>query len=246
MRFPWIRWICCSASPANSSMDVVYLCRAGKNEELRYSLRSLRNLQHDRVWVVGGRPSWFDGDYLRVPPSHNKYQHGRLNLQKIVDTAAISDPFVLFNDDFFVVRKISAIPTLHAGSLYQFIKTFRSYAPKARYTAMLETTYRVLKEQKVSAPIAYNLHVPMVMWKDHLRYALRFEGSPRSLVGNLFKYGGRKASDVKVHRRLPGSPPSYDWLNGSAPFFSTDDHTFPEVWEGKLREMFPERSPFER
>jgi len=226
-------------------MDIVYLCRPGRNEELRYSLRSLVNVPHENVWVVGGRPSWYTGRFERVPPKPNKYEHGRANLARIVANPDISERFILFNDDFFVVRRVKKLPTLHAGPLSDLVERFREYAPAARYTAMLERTFEVLTAEGISEPVAYNLHVPMVMSKSELRKALTFEGSPRSLVGNLFEHGGRVAEDVKVHRELPGSPPSYDWRSGRSPFLSTDDHTFQVVHQGLLRDLFPVRSVWE-
>lgn len=39
-------------------MDILYLCRPGENLELRYSLRSLRNVPHGRVWIFGDCPDW--------------------------------------------------------------------------------------------------------------------------------------------------------------------------------------------
>ena len=43
-------------------MDAVYYVRPGdRNDELRYSLRSLANLPHDRVWIVGHTPPWVTG-----------------------------------------------------------------------------------------------------------------------------------------------------------------------------------------
>lgn len=226
-------------------MDVVYLCRPGRNEELRYSLRSLANLPHDNVWVVGGRPSWYVGRFERVPPKPNKYEHGRANLGRIVRNEKISDPFILFNDDFYVVRRVDEVPVLHNGPMRDLFRRFQEYAPGSKYTEMLGRTISVLGAQGVREPLAYNLHVPMVMSKAHLRTALSFDGSPRSLVGNLFGYGGDFAGDVKVHRELPGSLPSYDWRSGSSPFLSTDDHTFGVVRVGLLADLFPERSEWE-
>ena len=40
-------------------LDVVYCVKELiTNEELRYSLRSLRNLPHRKVWIFGGCPKW--------------------------------------------------------------------------------------------------------------------------------------------------------------------------------------------
>lgn len=225
--------------------DAVYICRGGRNEELRYSIRSLSNFPQRHVWVVGGRPNWYAGRFVRVPPKPNKYEHGRANLDAIINTDEITDDFVLFNDDFFVVRNVETVPILHAGPLADMVDRLSVVAPVARFTKMLETTLQVLRAEGISDPLSYNLHTPMKMNKRHLKEALKREGSPRTLVGNLFEYGGEFADDVKVHGRDPWPVPSYNWRSGSSPFLSTNDHTFREVYMGKLRDMFPQRSRFE-
>ncbi len=50
--------------------DVVYVVRPGdKNEELRYSIRSvIANLPHRKVWIAGYKPTWLSDDlgYIKV------------------------------------------------------------------------------------------------------------------------------------------------------------------------------------
>jgi len=224
---------------------VVYICRAGRNEELRYSLRSLRNLPHGDVWVVGGRPSWYGGRYIRVRPDSNKYAHNRANLKAIVESKKISERFVLFNDDFFVMKPVPRVPMLHAGPLAELVDKLEAFAPAAKYTRMLARTLEVLRGEGIAEPLSYNLHVPMPMEKAHLAEALRFDGSPRSLVGNLFQYGGRRTKDVKVHANEAAPTASYDWKARRSPFLSTNDQTFREVWLENLRDTFPKASRFE-
>ena len=79
-------------------MDIVYNCRPGKqNEELRYSIRSvMENLPHDNLWVVGGKPEWYTGNYGRGVPKgrelyefldkrYGRYKNGWQNVSVLYD-----------------------------------------------------------------------------------------------------------------------------------------------------------------
>ena len=45
----------------NGYPDIVYFVKPSEdNDELKYSLRSLKNLNHGQVYLVGYRPSWVD------------------------------------------------------------------------------------------------------------------------------------------------------------------------------------------
>lgn len=46
-----------------NNYDIVYFVKeSAKNEELRYSLRSLKNFPHGRVWFYGYCPSFLKPD----------------------------------------------------------------------------------------------------------------------------------------------------------------------------------------
>jgi hypothetical protein len=84
-------------------MDFVYICKPGDNEELRYSIRSvLYSFPDANIWLVGGKPSWYSGNYIYVDQKHHKYANAINNLHAICDSNEISEEFVLMNDDFFI------------------------------------------------------------------------------------------------------------------------------------------------
>ena len=63
-------------------MDFVYICKSGDNEELRYSIRSVINsFPEAKVWLVGGKPNWYSGDFIEVDQRHHKYANAINNLQ---------------------------------------------------------------------------------------------------------------------------------------------------------------------
>ena len=217
--------------------DVVYLCRAGENEELRYSLRSLVNVPHGRVWLVGGRPpSWYTGESIRT------VQHG---LKKEITARAmiaacldprISDPFLLFNDDFYVMRPGPLPGPMHRGRLQTVIDWYESQGINSRYVAGMRATKKKLRALGIRQPLSYELHTPMLIDKLRMLGASRHGGHQRTMYGNLVGMGGRRIVDPKV---LNFGDPIPDGRR-----LSSMDSTFPRV-EAFLAERFPDPSPWE-
>jgi hypothetical protein len=215
--------------------DVVYLVRDGDdNDELRWSLRSLVNLPHRTVWLAGYQPSWTAGvGRIRVRQSHSKWDNQERNLRAACDVAEVSDPFVLFNDDFFVIEPIPAVPVLHRGTVGEVIDRWRQrrdeYGRRFRKTAALVG----------SDALCYDaIHVPMTFRKEPLRRVLTESRGAlfRTVYGNRLQVGGRVHHDVKVRgdRFCEG------------PFVSTSDATFARKQAGRrIRQMFPQPSPYE-
>lgn len=100
-------------------MDVVYYVRPGeRNEELRYSLRSLQNMPHERVWLVGHKPAWVTGvEHIPNRSNGSSPQHNATSHLLAACDAVPAERFVVFNDDFYVMEPIEHIPALHAGPL---------------------------------------------------------------------------------------------------------------------------------
>jgi hypothetical protein len=227
-------------------VDVVYVCRKGENEELRYSLRSLANLPHTNVWVVGGAPDWYTGNLIKVKQQSTKYRNVRANLRAVVNCDDISDEFVLFNDDFFVVQPVDSVPYYHGGDLLDKIKRYENYSPNSVYVRMLWDTLHVLAYHGSPTSYDYALHVPMRMHREMLGPLLPYDCSTRILYGNLFRVEGVQVDDVKVHSKPVDSFPKPDVAAPSFPFLSTSDGTFNRVKNRLLKRMFLEPSPYER
>ena len=229
-------------------MDVVYVVGPGEpNDELRYSLRSLRNLPHDTVWIAGFIPSWVTG-VGRIPVEQNsgKYRNSRENLKAACLHPEVSEEFVYFNDDFFVIRPIEEVPVAQRGPLADLLKPTHRRKPKAEsYGGGRADTYRLLTELGFSAPVAYEpLHVPMRFRKTLMLEALRVgENVPalhyRTLYGNLHAIGGERYPNVKLSDRK--ALPREEWA-----FVSTNERTFERGKVGQmLRKRFPDPSPYE-
>jgi hypothetical protein len=228
-------------------MDIVYICRDGDNEELRYSIRSVvKNLSHDKIWVVGGKPDWYTGNYIKVNQSRSKYINARNNLKAICNEAQISDSFVLMNDDFYIINRVSSIPYMYAGTLSDRIKEREELFTGNSYTNLLRQTLGSLLSKRKTVILDYELHVPMIMEKNKLKKVLMFSGLWRSVYGNIFNVGGIKIKDVKVYEKTNKFYANgYDINNLKYDYLSSSDESFEELKKLILDKRFKIKSDYE-
>jgi hypothetical protein len=227
-------------------MDYVYICREGDNEELRYSIRSVvAHASHNNIWLVGYKPAWYRGDFVDLPDTATKFDNIINCTKAITSVGAISDDFVLMNDDFFFLKDVGIVPTYHGGFLRDKIDRYIELGSR-RYATLLSRTYNNLVRQGIKDPLDYDIHVPMPMNKQKLRESIKKTYFPRSGYGNINNIGGTHIQDVKTYSaKNPLNPNSYDFKTGDMPFVSTEDGSFQEVYETVLKDMFPEPSQYE-
>jgi hypothetical protein len=230
-------------------MDIVYVVRhAEDNEELRYSLRSLANLPHDRVWIAGYKPTWVSGvGEIPTVQSGSKWENSTGNLLAACLHPDVSERFVLFNDDFFVMHPIDAVPVLHRGPVSEVAAAYARNGESHYLTGMLETA-ALLRRLGHPDPLSYELHVPMTLDKARCAEVLGIPGQmgmrlrvlhKRTLYGNVEAVGGAETHDVKVP--YPASEWSPEWT-----FLSTHESTFTAgTVGGYIRSRFPDPSPYE-
>jgi hypothetical protein len=229
-------------------MDFVWVCRRGDNEELRYSIRSvLASFPDATIWVVGGKPDWYSGNFIKTNRVANKYSQVEENLQRLVDNKNISETFVLMNDDFFIVKPVSSIEYFHRGSLASAYEDLVAHLGQVDlYANKLSKMLKIIINNfKIDNPLSYELHVPMVMEKSKLSTLLG-KGYPmwRSIYGNKYSVGGTPMADVKVYAHTAYDYLSFDYLNNDSPFLSTDDGSF-KILQSYLHELFPNPSKYE-
>lgn len=220
-------------------MDVVYVVRTGSNDELRYSLRSLRNLAHDKVWIVGHAEPWLRNyGYLATRQDGVSRRNAWQNLSAAASHRHISDPFVLMNDDFFVTAPVEDLIPQHRGSLL-------GHAAEGngdRHSGLARTA-TLLRGLGVAEPLSYETHTPMVVAREGFAAAVEMCASdphlaPKSIYANLAGLGGINGGDAKVHDTSEEIP--------AGPFLSTSDRSWARHPVGRLiRDMFPDPSPYE-
>lgn len=191
-------------------MDIVYLVKdCTENEELTYSLRSLVNIPHDRVFIVGGCPRNIDTSkviHFPILQTDTKYKNTTNNLKLICNQDNLSEDFILFNDDFFILKPIQ-IEELNIcrGTVREVLKEYKNKYGFNSYIEGMEQTSIFLNDLGIKDVLSYELHIPMVMNKTNVlkMFSLPFIKClnvlhKRTMYGNLFHKNSKPMKDVKV------------------------------------------------
>ncbi|MDX3555288.1 hypothetical protein PV729_26575 [Streptomyces europaeiscabiei] len=226
--------------------DVVYVAGPwDRNEELRFSLRSLAaHLPHGRVWVAGHRPPWLADTvgHIQVPQKQSRFQSSTANLRAACEHPEVSEEFVYFNDDFFVMEPVEQVPVLHRGPVADVIAETRSslYRRGAQATALLMERLGLDEDGPL---LSYEMHAPLPVGKKLMLEAMAVGAKlpvlhKRTLYGNLHRIGGDQAVDVKVK--------AHDDLGPAGPWLSTTDASFESGAVGeRIRAAFSEPCRYE-
>lgn len=233
--------------------DIVYVVGPDRhNEELRYSLRSLRHIPHGTVWIAGYKPKWVvNVEYLPLRQDKTKYQNSTANLLAACTHPDVADRFVYMNDDFFILRPMKTVPYLHLGSVKDRVDYYdRKYGHRrrgvGRYRDGMVQTSKLLESWGHRTILSYEAHTPMLLEKHKMTEAVNRATRAarivalhkRTLYGNLYQVGGREIRDVKVLTSAHSWGPGQTFVSSSA-----------QSWSGKLgrrlREMFRDPSPYE-
>ena len=230
-------------------LDIVYVLKEGSDAEFRYSLRSLVNFPHRRVWVYGWCPTWANGVFhIPMEPKGLKWQNTSNMLKSAASNPQVTEDFVYFNDDFFIMEPIKELGYYYSGTLSDRIKTCKittgAIKTLSRYGRQLQACDYYLEKKGISTR-NYELHIPMIFNKQKLLRAWRMLpadgfGARRSLYGNTNEVGGEEREDCKVYDLT-------EKYTTSDPFLSTTNMTFAHGEVGKqIRRNFRKRCIYER
>lgn len=186
---------------AGGVMDVVYPYKRSPGDlELRYSLRSLENVPHDRVIIAGEIPSITSDKVITVKNPRvgaDRYMSSTSNILAAVQQADISGDFVLMHDDIFVLE-----PWAFQHGDRGTIREYRDAA--GDYLSRLTSTASILRAHGISDPLFYGLHTPTVYNVGRLNDVIRefpmprFKYLLRTLYHNLFPQPSVRRDDVKL------------------------------------------------
>lgn len=234
-------------------LDIVYFVKdSAENEELRYSLRSVeKNFPHRKVWFIGGKPQGLRPDqYLPINQrAETKWANTSLLLQAACKCDDISDDFVLFNDDFFVMKQVTSLPYYSDGSLERRIMELKDRHTAGAYISRMEDTLRMLKRNSCPT-FNYAVHYPMIInKKEMLETFTKFSFGEmwRSLYGNHHRKLPEYRTDCKVYSLGIDDLPTTELEPfGDSEYLSTTDNSFKFGAVGTyIRNQFKEKSRFE-
>jgi len=229
-------------------MDYVYVCRDGDNEELKYSIRSVeKNMPPGKIWVVGGKPDWYTGNFLPVEQTNKAYSNVREQIRVACSHEEVSNDFVLMNDDFFVINTVKEIPTWYTGTLAERIAGLQDMkSHNSGYLRLLIMTNNVIRRSGIKDPLDYEVHVPMIMNKEKALTILRSSALWRSYYGNKYNIGGVRHDDVKIHSNTLLEDRGRNLIDVSTePYISGSDYNFDFLKDTILDKLFPDASSCE-
>ena len=234
-------------------MDIVYLLKENAGEEIIFSLRSLKNIAHGKVFVAGWMPPFLNPKtVVHIPNLQNstKYKNAGGNLRAALADERVSEDFILFNDDFFVLEQIEnpqeELNLYLDGAenfLYGMLCKFRSFSPYM--TGLWQTCFH-LKKRGIKEPLCYELHIPFCFNKQKLREIMNLPEKKeinifhtRTAYGNLFLQNSKQAKDVKVLITQ-----NWDGPQEGQKFLSCSDRAWTKVRD-YLVKIFPDKSVYE-
>lgn len=226
--------------------DIVYILKNNiDSDEIRYSIRSVvENFPYRKIWFYGGCPDGITPDeYVHLEQKgETKWQKSTWTLAQVCQNDDITEDFWLFNDDFYVLKRVRSEKPYIRGTLQRRVKDIeaKQNGMTTAYSRQLRRTMHVLKINGYKQN-DYALHVPMLINRAKaLEVINKFPDCPmfRSLYGNYWDIGGEIIKDVKIQGS--GEVPE------DAKFLSSDDKSFLKYQVGDfLRSRFTEPTKYE-
>lgn len=222
--------------------DIVYFVKDTKtNEELKYSLRSLVNFPHKRVWFYGGCPRDLNPDFhIKVDQNQpTKWANIFMMFKMVCDNSTITKNFWLFNDDFFVMQPVTDGPNYYEGDLYKRVVTLEDkHNGITPYSQQLRYTLQELEGMGCSTK-NYAVHTPMLINKKKGKELCNIIDGPmiRCAYGNYFNIGGVDHIDCKID--------STEKLYKSGEYLSTNDKSFSGAVGKQIKEIFKDKCKYE-
>ena len=224
--------------------DVVYFVKDTPiNEELKYSVRSLKNFPHGKVWFYGGCPNNLRPDvHIKIKQTEpTKWANIFMMFKLACSNEEISENFWLFNDDFFIMKPVKHGPNYYEGDLYKRVVTLEDkhngitpYSQQLRYT--LQELEALGCETK-----NYAVHTPMLINRCKGRELCNIINGPmiRCVYGNYFQIGGTDHRDFKIDSLTK----TYKTGN----YLSTNDKSFSCGEVGKqIKDIFNQKCKYEK
>ena len=237
--------------------DIVYVYSKNSSTwrgmEIKFSIRSLAKYgrNYNRIIIIGDRPVYFNEMIVHVPfednPMYSKERRIFEKLLAVGEKANIFDGFIMFNDDYFLMREIdfNYLPYYFNCSLELKIKKRKN---NDIYNQAMLNTQRMLKDRAKDTR-HFDIHYP-IFFKNFLlkkladSYDWTLKGGYviKSLYCNTFGIEGDYRPDYKIFEETEKSK-IIETIQRTD-LFSTDKIT--RAMAELLNKLYPEKSIFEK
>lgn len=235
-------------------MDVVYIVGTGsrwQNNELRFSLRSVDRFlkNYDRVFIVGHKPEFVTN--VEWIPCKDISEYAGVNIMYKLKLACkvrdISDSFVFFNDDYYLLkdRDTDDIGMGYSGTLQERLARINA---ETSYKPVLQNTIKILISEH-RATRNFDIHTPNIYHKGSLLYTMgKYDWSIpygytlKSLYGNNFN-NGYEESEYNLKKNT-SKEQFFEQLKDK-PLFSSGSRVGSPETLTFFEELYPDKSRFE-
>jgi hypothetical protein len=234
-------------------MDIVIPLGNGSkwgNKELIFALRGIEKyVPHNNIYILGHRqPFLKDVCYINCTDRQGLEWKEQNILNKILLACSyphLSENFIFFNDDHFILQPLKSLPYYYSGTLDSYAE---HRAARDTYYNTVMNTIGVLKGGgsnlffDIHAPIVYNKkQFPRVMemynWNIPNGYVIK------SLYCNSSGLKGTYYPDLKI--KVRHSCFDLDKLVSGRRFFSVGDGAVCPALETYLSYIYPDKSKYE-
>ena len=182
----------------DTMMDIVIPYSYSFTEELKYTIRSLKNLPHRNVYILGDKTH---EDVIHIRGDWSIQNAYRNQIEKYLTACKIpevSDMFIATNDDIFIMKKWKPV-YYNKGDLADNTAKLKRWDT---YTRSLKDTLNYLQQNNLPT-INFETHTPFVYDKTKLKdliESLDFNHNIyqiRSIYGNTYSIKSQQITDVK-------------------------------------------------
>ena len=239
------------------NFDIVYIynhsCSKWRGQELKCSLRSLElyGKNYGNVYIVGDKAPYLNDRIIHIPMEDDETNTREKRIcEKILRacrTEEISETFVMFNDDYFLLKEID-FSNLHYYYYNDLEKKAANRQKNDIYKKALQNTLIALLNE--GHPIKhFDIHFPMYYNKEKFievmgQYFWGVKGGYviKSLYANTLRIEGLQRRDCKIYlshdkREIMDATKDVD-------LFSTENIT--RVMAEFLHKLYPNKSSYEK
>lgn len=220
------------------------------NAELRFSLRSLKNIEHGDVYIVGYKPLWLTGvkhipfdDIPRndVSGVFQGYKNQRQKLNLFLKESR-TEEVILMNDDIYILKKMNVGYYKREENLQELLEKFKKTKPSY--------IVRLIENKLKNYPNGFSdfLHFPLRRNREKFLSISQENcfseiGGGKDYINEFYQdHDWENRKDFKIY-----NVKSLQKLNTEkTDIFSTSDKVGASIeFEKIMKQVFPEKSCFE-
>lgn len=229
-------------------MDIVYAIKSWPSDciELRYSLRSLRNIPHGNVFIIGYKPERVR-NIIHIPFRDDPKYKAKNVIEKIklaCQDPRLSDTFVFMCDDFYIRIPITDVPYYWKWYISQHLQIRENM--KKKWRSFFTFSCDVIRKTFKLTDKDFENHFPFIYEKDkYLKMLDTYDFSTwnlyRSAYCKLYGIPGEYHRDCK----LALSNYKKRDLSQFTFFSSRNDFAKTEKFVMIMDRLFPDKSEYE-